>query len=241
MNNMNVLYLYPDLLNLHGDKGNILALEKIASLMGVEINIERINTYEEEINFEKYDLILISPGELVVIKKIIERLREEKTSIINYIEQNKYIICIGTSAAIFANKTTRSDKTTFDGLGIGNFVCIERKKPLGDDLIFNYGKNKVVGSQIQMLDIYPKHDNYLGKTIYGYGNNGGCYEGIQYKNLIITNTLGPIFIKNPWLIENIIKDIYKNKNIKLSYKKIDYKLEKKSQKAVIEFNLNKNK
>jgi len=236
---MNVLYLYPDMLNLHGDKGNILAIKRIGKFMGVSVHVDIVNHYDQEIDFSKYDLVLISPGELVVVKRIIDRLRTQKDEILKYVEDGKYIVCFGTSASIFASKTTRVDKTMFDGLDIGNFVCIEREKPFGDDLIFTYGKKKVVGSQIQMIDIYPKYDNYLGKIIYGYGNNGGCYEGVSYKNLIITNTLGPLFIKNPWLIESIIKDIYKSKGKKLNYKKIDYQLEKKSQKAIIDFNLNK--
>lgn len=236
---MNVLYLYKDLLNLHGDKGNLLALEKISKAMNIKTKIDYVNAYEDKINFKKYDLILISPGELFVIKKIIERLRQQKEEIIKYIEENKYIICIGTSAAIFANQTVRSDKTTFDGLGIGDFTCIEREKPFGDDLIFKYKKNTIVGSQIVRIDIFPKKNNYLGKIIYGYGNNGGCYEGIKYKNLIITNTLGPLFIQNPQLLENIIKDIHKNKGINLNYKKIDYKIEKESQKEIIKFNQEK--
>lgn len=232
---MNILYLYPDLLNLHGDRGNILAFKRIGKMMNVKVNVDRVDCFKEKINFNKYDLIFISPGELVVIEEVLKYLKEQKKELLEYVESGKYLICIGTSAAIFADKIVKED-SYFEGLGIGNFDCFEKKKIFGDDLIFNYKKNKVVGSQIQMVDINLKGENYLGKLIYGYGNDGN-FEGVKYKNLIITNGLGPVFVKNPWLVEDIIKDVLKDK--KLNYKKINYRLEKKSQKEIIQFNLMK--
>ena len=34
---INLAYLYADILNLHGDRGNVLAFEKIAKEMGIEL------------------------------------------------------------------------------------------------------------------------------------------------------------------------------------------------------------
>jgi CobQ-like glutamine amidotransferase family enzyme len=235
---MNILYLYPDLLNLHGDKANMLAIENIAKKMKLKINIDRIDSFEEKIEYKKYDLMFISPGELMLIKPIVQRLKKDKKQIKEYLKANKYIICIGTSGAIFANEITRHEET-YKGLNIGDFDVIERHKILGDDLIFKYDKQLIVGSQIQMIDFVLHKDNYLGKIEYGHGNNGTGYEGIKYNNLIITNTLGPLLIKNPWLTEKILKDIANKKQIKLNYKKMDYNLEIKSQKEIVKFNLNK--
>ena len=231
---MNILYLYPDLLNLHGDKGNILAFEKIGKLMKVNIKVDRLDDFKEKIDFSKYDLIFISPGELVVIKEVVKNLKKQKEELLKFLDNDKYIICIGSSAALFADKINIDD--SFEGLGIGNFDVISRENIFGDDLIFDFNKHQVVGSQIQVVDILPKENNTLGKTTYGYGNDGKT-EGIRYHNLIITNALGPVFIKNPWLVEEIIKDILKNK--KLEYSKINYDLEKLSNKEILEFNLMK--
>lgn len=229
---MHILYLYPNLFNLHGDRANILSFLRIGKLMGVNVTYDVIDDFTQDIDFNKYDLIMISPGELITIEEVLKHLRIKKDAILKYLNNNKYIICIGTSASLFSNKTERRDNTFFEGLGIGNFDCVERDKIFGDDLIFTYDKYTVVGSQIQIVDILPKEDNCLGNIIYGYGNCDNGKEGIRYKNLIITNTLGPLFIKNPWLVESIIKDITGKKD----YKKIDYSLEKNSMKEIITFN-----
>lgn len=48
---------------------------------------------------------------------------------------------------------------SFEGLGIGNFDIISRENIFGDDLIFDFNKHQVVGSQIQVVDILPKENN----------------------------------------------------------------------------------
>ena len=38
-NELNILWMYPDILNLHGDRGNLMAFERIGNLLDVKINI----------------------------------------------------------------------------------------------------------------------------------------------------------------------------------------------------------
>ena len=45
----------------------------------------------------------------------------------------------------------------------------------------------------------------FGKLVYGYGNDGGIYEGAQKGGVIFTNALGPVLVKNPWLTLSLIR------------------------------------
>ena len=111
---MRILYLYPNLLNLHGDRANILSFLKIGKLMGVEVSYDIVDDFTQKIDFEKYDLVMISPGELITIEEILKHLKKQKESIVKYLDSNKYIVCIGTSASLFANQTKRKDNTSFE-------------------------------------------------------------------------------------------------------------------------------
>ena len=53
---INIFWMYPDILNLHGDRGNILALGKVADKMGLTLNVTKIERFNEKIDFEKADL-----------------------------------------------------------------------------------------------------------------------------------------------------------------------------------------
>ena len=47
------------------------------------------------------------------------------------------------------------------------------------------------------------------------GNNNSGTEGARWKNLIYTNCMGPLFVKNPWFAETILKDIILKKYVGL--------------------------
>ena len=67
---LNITWLYPDVLNLHGDRGNVMALKKVGEMLNLEVNIKRVDSYSQKIDFDNTDIILINPGEVKVISKI---------------------------------------------------------------------------------------------------------------------------------------------------------------------------
>jgi len=105
-----------------------------------------------------------------------------------------------------------------DGLGFLDMTAKERKYVWGDDLHFRLidSKQELIGSQIQMADVEAKAP--LGTTLYGMGNNNSGAEGARWKNLIYTNCLGPLFVKNPWFAESLLKDILLQKYLGLNEK-----------------------
>ena len=42
---LNIVWAYPDILNLHGDRGNLLALERIAKMLEIETKVTKIENY----------------------------------------------------------------------------------------------------------------------------------------------------------------------------------------------------
>lgn len=238
-NSILVGWMYPDLLNLHGERGNAKCLKTVAEKMGVDLEIERIDNLDEKIDFEKYDILLFNAGELRVIKAVIFELNTQKDALQKYIEENKVIFVTGTSIAIFADKITRLDGKVTNGLNILNMDVKERSMVLGDDLYYKIDEMEIMSSQIQMIDVTLKDAEALGKIEYGYGNIGDKKEGAKYKNVIATNALGPVLVKNPWYAERLIKEALKNKNIEYTKKNMEYELETKSLESIKEFIIKK--
>lgn len=234
-NIINVAWMYPDILNLHGERGNAKAFELISKKIGIKLNIDRIDNLDEKIDFEKYDILLFNAGELKTIKTISDVLKEQKEELDKYIKDNKIILITGTTGALFADKITRIDNSSFEGLNILNMDIKERDIVIGDDLYYLMGKMEIMSCQIQMIDILLKKVKPFGNIKYGYGNNGTNVEGAKYKNVIFTNALGPVLVKNPWFTEYLIKLACKNKNVKIKSKKVNYELELKSLESTKEF------
>lgn len=239
-NKLNLVWLYPDMLNLHGDRANVQAFEKVAEKLGIEINTQKIDDYDTNIDFENTDIILVNPGELKVIKTVIESLGKQKEKLEEYINKNKFIILIGTSGAIMAKTTKRLNGDKLEGLGYLNMECSQREYIHGDDIYFilnDENKTEIVGSQIQVIDTKLNEDIALGEIKYGLGNCGDKAEGAKYKNVIFTNGLGPIFVKNPWWAEKLIKEAMKNKGIEIenNIDKAEFEIELKSNEVIKEF------
>lgn len=207
---MNFCYLYPDSFNLHGDRGNVFAFEKVAKLLDINMQFQKIDSFADEIDFDKIDILFVSPGELRTCEGIAEAIAEKADDFKSYIESGKTMIVIGTTIALFAKETERLDGTVFRGLGLVDATCIERKITYSNDEIFTtdvFGESiEIVGGQIQMIDVYLNGESPLGKVSYGYGNSHNNDEGIKKNRFYFLNTLGPVFVKNPWLAANIISE-----------------------------------
>ena len=262
-NTINLTYLYPDILCLHGDRGNVWTFQRVAKMLGINLNVTRVDTLSDEIDFENSDIMLMSPGELRSAPQIISRLSKDKDSLLRYIEQNKYFITIGTSGAMFTNKIIYTGGNTMNALGIIDGIAKERVAPYGDDILFscdlNGKQHNLSGIQIQMFDLelnhkhsspsasggnssFSKNPSPFGEAVYGYGNCKDKDEGYKVNNFIFTNALGPLFVKNPWLAESILRDIANKKNIAIDDTlSCDFSLEQISYDSIKEFVDNKEK
>ena len=230
--------MYPNLLNLHGERGSVQALVEIGKQFDIEVCVHRIEDFDDPIPFSKLDLLIFLPGEISTFTHMIPALRA--SALQDYLEQGGYLLALGTSGLMFGNTIEREDRSIINGLGYLDMTAKERKYVWGDDLHFyiNETKQELAGSQIQMADVYA--NNPLGTTVYGMGNNISGAEGARWKNLIYTNCLGPLFVKNPWFAEQILKDILKNKGIEITAEG-HYPIAKNAFNATLDFIQNKPK
>ena len=232
--------MYPDLLNLHGDKANVTAFERVASALEVPFETVRYDDPGAGINFSGLDLLLFPPGETVEAGYLAEVLADQKEGFAGYIEEGGIMAVIGTSLAVFARHTRRKRGDPFDGLGIIGAELTELRTAYSNDAVLitdSFGKEmEIVGGQIQMLKISRDEGTEpLGRAEYGYGNDGGGFEGIRVKNFIHTNFLGPVFVKNPWFAEELIRLACERRGVPVKGESPAYGLERRSNEEIRRF------
>ncbi len=233
MKDLKIAWLFPDTLYLHGERGNILALQRIAKLKGLETSIDRIDFDTENFNPMDYDIIFCPPGEIVSFPVVLEYLKPQADAFKAYIESGKVLLATGTSMALWCKDVQRADGSSFEGLGILDAVAKENDAVYGDDVYFRckYGSKEVevLGNQIQMADFICDVQPAFGQLIYGYGNTGkDRQEGFLLENAIFTNTLGPMLVTNPWLTEEIITVAAEKAGLALNDEELDVSLEQES-------------
>ncbi len=232
MPNITVGWMYPNLLNLHGERGSVQALVQVGKKMGVDVKVIRIEDFNDPIPFEKLDMLLFLPGEIEVFRHLIPALKTPELN--DYLEKGGYALALGTTGLLFGKSIIREDGSVLEALGYLNMTAKERRFVWGDDLHFclNGSQMELAGSQVMMADVNVIEP--LGTTLYGRGNNGTGSEGARWKNLIYTNCMGPLFVKNPWFAESILKDILKAKGVEMDVN-VDHTIAVNSFKATLAF------
>ena len=212
METIKIAWMYPDILNLHGDRGNLMALQRVAKLMGVEAEITRIENYEQAIDYEAMDLLFFTSGEVKSVAPIVKRLEKDADALKKYVEAGKMIVAIGTSGAIFANHLMRRDGSSVEGLRYLDMDVVDGM-PLTATICRS---NSITSSTMKSSAVRFRWWNSIwravpvGTTVYGRGNRlEGKAEGAIYKNVMMTNLLGPALVKNPWFAEALLREILK--------------------------------
>lgn len=244
MNKIKIAWLFPDTLYLHGERGNILALERFAGLGGFDVETIKVDFDTKEFEPMEYDVIFCPPGEITSFPAVIQWLSPYVERLTEFVEKGRPLIVTGTSIAIWGSKVVRTDGTEFDGLAVINVETIENEKVYGDDNYFTCQYNgidiEVIGNQIQMADFINGNETTFGVLTYGYGNTGkDRQEGFRKNNSVFTNTLAPLLVVTPKLTMEIINVVAANKNLDAPDFDVDMEIEEKSFITKKEFILTK--
>ncbi len=220
---INIAHFYPELLNLYGDKGNIISLVKRCQWRGIEAEV-RNYSLEDDIDFSNIDIVFIGGGsdreQLIVCKKLVNI----KDDIKEYVESNGVLLGICGGYQLLG-KYYQLHEDKIDGLELLDIYTIQKPGRLIGNVVIETEFGKVVGFEnhggrtyIEDKDIKP-----FGKVIYGHGNNGeDKFEGVIYKNVIGTYLHGPLLPKNPKLTDEIIKRALEKKyNEKIELSPLD--------------------
>ncbi len=240
--NLNILCLYPNIMDLYGDNGNIEIIKYRALKRGIEVNIDAYTINDEDPDFYNYDLVFLGGGsdkeQKVVAKDIIKFKKQIERSInigIFYL-----LICGGFQ--LFGKYYKDSENNIIEGLNIFNYYTEsstnKKERCIGNIVI----KSQIENNNLEILG-FENHggqtynvDTPLGEVLYGNGNTfKNKFEGLKKENVIGTYLHGPLLSKNPELADYIIKYCLERKyNKKITLKKLDDEFEIKAKKEMLD-------
>ena len=206
-------HLYPDLLNLYGDRGNIACLMKRCAWRGIEAQTVEFNT-GDEIDFQDLDIVLLGGGsdrEQRIVCKNLLAIREQFKG---YVEENGVVIAVCGGYQLLG-KYYKTDEGPIEGLGLVDIYTEQGEGRLIDNIVLESSvcEMPVVGFENHGGRTFINDNTPFGKVLYGAGNDGESgYEGVVYKNVIGTYLHGPLLPKNPqvcdWLIQKALERRY---------------------------------
>ena len=242
MKELKLLYLYPDMLELYGDYGNIQVLKYRMEKRGIALIVDRYGIEDEEPDFSAYDIIFAGGGADNEQTILSDDLIKYKDNIRKAIDSGTFFLLICGAYQLFGKYYKGVEGNVIPGLEVfGYYTEAEpdrKKRCIGNIVIdVNIGniQTKVIGFENHGGQTYNVNSPF-GKVVYGNGNKfEDSIEGFMKENVIATYLHGPLLSKNPVIADHIISYCLQRKykeNIELE--KLDDTFEEKCREQLLE-------
>lgn len=211
MYKLKICHLYPDILNLYGDRGNIICMEKRMQWRGIETEVTGISV-GDPLDYEAYDLFFIGGGQDFEQGVLLKDLAAGKAQQIRAaVEEEKVFLAICGGYQMLGEYYKTWDGQQCDFIGALDLYTVGHKERMIGNYMFqlddddegltvvgfeNHSGKTFLGSKVRPM----------GKVLSGNGNNGqDGTEGARYKNVFASYSHGSLLPKNPKLADLILK------------------------------------
>ena len=205
-------HLYPDLLNLYGDRGNIQCFRKRLEWRGIEAAVIPFLS-GDKIDFSCLDIVLLGGGSDREQELVCGYLKDIRDDFKQYVEKGGVVLAVCGGYQLLG-KYYKTQTKTIEGLAILDITTEWEPERLVKNIILDSPlfDMPVVGFENHGGRTYIGKHTPLGKVFFGYGNTGKSgYEGVVYKNVIATYLHGPLLPKNPQVCDYLLERALKRK------------------------------
>lgn len=238
-------HLYPDLLDLYGDRGNILALAKRAHWRGIDVEVQNVSL-GERIDFDSLDILFLGGGsdreQSILVQDLVGRVDELKAAI----EDGLVALTICGGYQLLGQYYQAMDGNKIPGLGIMDLWTHAGEKRLIGNIVVDLEIEELDkgSSNLTTMVGFENHSGRtylgsglkpLGKVLQGHGNNGEDQgEGVRYKNVFGTYLHGPLLPKNPHFADLLLSLAMERRGVMKTLVPLDDALEVLAHKTVVD-------
>ncbi|CCY63384.1 cobB/CobQ domain protein glutamine amidotransferase [Clostridium sp. CAG:967] len=233
---ISIAHLYPKLLNLYGDLGNIITLTKRCEWRGIEVELDEIGIGDD---IREHDLYFIGGGQDKQQEEVAGELYKHKDFLHSERDNGAVFLGICGGYQLFGHYYQPFEGEKLVGISLMDAYTVAGKKRFIGNVTVETDfltPATLVGFENHSGLTYVQGDTKaLGTVVVGNGNNGqDKTAGGRYKNVFGTYLHGSLLPKNPhfadYLIELALEKRY-GKKIKLS--KLDDALELKTHFSLV--------
>ena len=237
---MTIHHLYAAMMNLYGDRGNVIALKKRAEWRGIPVEVVEVGI-GEGIRPTGCDLFLFGGGQDREQTLLVEDLAGTKGADLRAIVEDGGVVlgvCGGYQLMGHYYETPEGKKLA--GVGIFDMYTRPRRpdeaRLVGNVLARVRAPEDASGGAVREIVGFENHGGRtelgsdaepLAEIIVGYGNNGcDSTEGARYLNAYGTYLHGSLLPKNPWLTDQLILSALRRVDETAELKPLDDAVEK---------------
>jgi CobQ-like glutamine amidotransferase family enzyme len=207
---LRIAHLYPSLLNVAGDGGNLIAIQRRAQWRGIPVEIVAVEKGETP-DFRKFDIILFHGGQDVEMAVAAEDFALKAPSLRQAADDGVVIFAVCAGLQLLGHRYVSNTGEEMLGAGI-----LDLETRGGPQRFMQHAACEVtIDGVTETIVGFENHSGLtrlgpgcepFGRVIAGAGNNGrDGIEGARYRNVFATYLHGPCLPKNPWLTDQLIR------------------------------------
>jgi len=210
MPTLRVCALYPDLMNIYADRGNIAVLRARCEWRGIGFEVSS-SGLGETLDPESADFFYMGGGQDRDQVAVAQDMVETKRGALHAAQDRGAVILAVCGGYQLLGSSYQLGDEKLPGVELVDLRTVREPGPrlIGNCAIeSNLGGDGVIagfenhGGRTYLGD----GEQPLGKVINGFGNNGrDGYEGVHRGNTIGTYLHGPLLPKNIWLADRLIE------------------------------------
>jgi CobQ-like glutamine amidotransferase family enzyme len=213
---LRVCALYPDLMNIYADRGNLLLLERRCGWRGIGFEL-RSSGIGDELDPDGADLYYIGGGQDRDQRLCALDLSEVKREALHRVAARGGLILAVCGGYQLLGHSYELGDETLPGVGLVDLVTVRAEGPR---LIGNVAiEVELEAGERQVLAGFENHGGRtrlssrarpLGRVLRGHGNNGeDGFEGVREGGVIGTYLHGPLLPKNAWFADWLIATAFR--------------------------------
>ena len=200
---LKICHLYPDILNLYGDQGNIICMKKRLEWRNIECSVTEVSIGESA-KFTDFDIFFIGGGQDFEQEILLGDLAGGKADEIKAaVADGKTFLTICGGYQMLGSYYKTWDGQMCDFIGAIDYYTVGAKDRMIGNFMYKCGAESggstVVGFENHSGKTFLGSGvSPLGTILSGYGNNGeDKTEGVRYNNVFGTYSHGPCTSKKP--------------------------------------------
>jgi hypothetical protein len=205
-----IAHLYPSLLNVAGDGGNLIAITRRAEWRGIAVDVEAVEKGQTP-DFRKFDIVLFHGGQDVEMAVVAEDFQKQAPSLREAVAEGTVVFAVCAGLQLLGHRYISNAGEVMEGAGI---LDLETRggpqrfmQHAACEVTLHGETETVVGFENHsgLTELGPGCEAF-GSVLAGAGNNGvNGLEGARSGNVFATYLHGPCLPKNPWLTDQLIR------------------------------------
>ncbi|HZI92164.1 MAG TPA: hypothetical protein VFD31_11150 [Thermoleophilaceae bacterium] len=208
---LRVCALYPELMNIYADRGNIAVLRARCEWRGLGFELAS-STVGEPLDGAAHDLFYIGGGQDRDQIAVAEDMQRTKRDALHSAAGRGATVLAVCGGYQLLGHSYQLGERELEGVGL---VDLRTVRGEGERLIGNCAIESDLGTGPRTIAGFENHggrtylgsgEKPLGRVLAGHGNNGrDGLEGVRRGNVVGTYLHGPLLPKNVWLADRLIE------------------------------------